>query len=57
MSCNITNGRNTPYNNKVGGIKSIYLYNFSYSWGYFDVVISDEELLKVPTDTMLISMK
>ena len=53
MSCNITNGRNTPCNNKVGGIKSIYFYNFSYSWGYFDVVISDEELLKVPADTML----
>ena len=53
MSCNISKGRNTPCNNKLGGIKSVYIYNFSYSWGVFDVIVNDCELLKVPTDTIL----
>ena len=53
MSCGVSKGRLTPCNNGVSGIKNIYLYNFSYSWGVFDVIINDCELIKVPTDTIL----
>ena len=53
MSCGVSKGRLTPCNNGVSGIKNIYLYNFSYSWGVFDVIINECELIKVPTDTIL----
>jgi len=49
----ISKGRITPCNNKIGGIKNVYIYNFSYSWGAFDVIINDCELLKVPDNTVL----
>lgn len=53
MGCGITKGRLTPCNNNIGGIKNVYLYNFSLSWGVFDIILNECELIKVPQDTVL----